>query len=106
IGHSTRARVAAAVIPPIAVPLPVDHRLCTLRLHRIEINLRPGNTASLRVVDKLGRRDEGLRKGYMHIDGQWCDHPTFAVLAEEVPHGLLAAYRYGQGGPASDRTAP
>src|SRR5699024_8099027 len=89
---------------PFAIAMAVGPCFFTLGLHRIEINIRPENTASLRVVDKLGLRDEGLRKRYMHIDGQWCDHRTFAVLAEEVPHGLLAAYRYGQGGPASDRT--
>ena len=106
IGYWIDSRVAGRGITPIAVAMAVDHCFFTLGLHRIEINIRPENTASLRVVDKLGLRDEGLRKGYMHIDGQWCDHRTFAVLAEEVPHGLLAAYRYGQGGTTADRTAP
>src|SRR5699024_5606100 len=82
IGYWIDSRVAGRGITPIAVAMAVDHCFFTLGLHRIEINIRPENTASLRVVDKLGLRDEGLRKGYMHIDGQWCDHRTFAVLAE------------------------
>src|SRR5699024_3017149 len=106
IGYWIDSRVAGRGITPIAVAMAVDHCFFTLGLHRIEINIRPENTASLRVVDTLGLRDEGLRKRYMHIDGRWCDHRTFAALAAAVPHGLLAAYRYGQGGPASDRTAP
>ena len=30
-------------------------------LHRVEVNIRPENIASLRVVEKLGFRDEGIR---------------------------------------------
>ena len=29
---------------------------------------------------------EGLRRGYMHINGAWADHVSFAALAEEA-HG-------------------
>ena len=58
-------------------------------LHRLEINVRPENTASLRVVDKLGFRDEGVRRRFLHIAGDWRDHRTFALTAEEVPDGLL-----------------
>ena len=38
----------------MAVAMAVDHCLQTMRLHRIEIAIRPENTASLRVVEKLG----------------------------------------------------
>ncbi len=67
-------------------------------LHRVEINIRPENTASLRVVAKLGFRDEGLRRSYLHIDGDWRDHRTFALTAGEVPGGLLARWRSLQDG--------
>lgn len=100
IGYWIDSRVAGRGITPIAVAMAADHCFFTLGLHRIEINIRPENAASLRVVDKLGFRDEGLRKRYMHIDGQWCDHRTFALLSEEVPQGLLGAYRHGTGGGA------
>ena len=40
----------------------------------------------------LGLRDEGLRRAYLHVDGAWRDHRTFAVTAEEVPEGLLARW--------------
>ena len=55
----------------------------------MEINIRPENTASLRVVEKLGFRYEGRRERYMHIDGAWADHLSFALLREDVPFGLL-----------------
>lgn len=98
MGYWIDSRVAGRGITPVAVAMAVDHCFFALGLHRIEINIRPENTASLRVVAKLGLRDEGVRTRYMHIDGQWCDHRSFAILAEEVPQGLLAAYRHGRAG--------
>ena len=58
-----------------------------LRLHRIEIVIRPENAASLRVVDKLGLRYEGSRPAFLHIDGAWRDHEVFVLNADEVPGG-------------------
>jgi ribosomal-protein-alanine N-acetyltransferase len=48
-----------------------------LRLHRIEIALRPENGASKRVAEKAGYVFEGLRTRYLHIDGGWRDHIVF-----------------------------
>jgi len=45
------------------------------------------------VVEKLGLRDEGVRERFLHIQGQWRDHRTFAVTREEVPEGLLARWQ-------------
>jgi len=50
-----------------------------LRLHRIEINLRPENAASKRVAEKAGYVFEGLRPRYLHIDGNWRDHLCFVI---------------------------
>ena len=76
-------------IAPTAVALATDHCFKTLGLHRMEINIRPENGPSLRVVEKLGFRDEGYRPRFLHIDGEWADHRTFALTSEEVPDGLL-----------------
>lgn len=93
MGYWVAQHVAGRGIIPTAVALATDHCFQTLGLHRIEINIRPENTASLRVVEKLGFRDEGLRERYLHIAGEWADHRTFALTAEEVPGGLLARWR-------------
>jgi ribosomal-protein-alanine N-acetyltransferase len=77
-------------IIPTAVAMAADHCWFTLGLHRIEIAIRPENTASLRVVEKLGFRYEGQRPRFLHIDGDWRDHQVFALNAEEVPEGLMA----------------
>jgi ribosomal-protein-alanine N-acetyltransferase len=76
-------------IAPTAVAMVTDHCFRTLGLHRMEINIRPENGPSLRVVEKLGFRDEGYRPRYLHINGEWADHRAFALTSEEVPDGLL-----------------
>ncbi len=92
IGYWVSRHVAGRGITPTAVALATDHCLFTMTLHRVEVNIRPENAASLRVVEKLGFRYEGLRLRYLHIDGQWRDHRTFALTAEDVPQGLLARW--------------
>ena len=93
VGYWVDEAVAGRGIAPTAVALAVDHCFGPLRLHRIEVNIRPENTASRRVAEKLGFRLEGLRPRYLHIDGDWRDHLGFALTADEVPEGLLARWR-------------
>ena len=79
-------------IAPTAVAMATDHCFQVLGLHRMEINIRPENAPSLRVVEKLGFRDEGYRPRFLHINGEWADHRTFALTSEEVPDGLLRGW--------------
>lgn len=96
IGYWVSQDVAGRGIIPTAVALAVDHCFGPVGLHRVEIAIRPENAASLRVVAKLGLREEGLRERFLHIQGDWRDHRTFAVTVEEVPGGLLARWRAAQ----------
>ncbi|WP_337587605.1 GNAT family protein [Actinopolymorpha alba] len=96
IGYWMDQAYAGRGIMPTAVALATDHCFFVLGLHRIEVNIRPENAASLRVVEKLGFRREGLRPRYLHIDGDWRDHLAFALNSEEVPEGLLARWRRSQ----------
>ncbi|KGM10726.1 GNAT family N-acetyltransferase [Cellulomonas bogoriensis] len=93
IGYWVSRHVAGRGIIPTAVALAVDHCFGPVGLHRVEINIRPENGPSLRVVQKLGLRDEGVRERYLHIQGRWRDHRTFAITSEEVPEGLLVRLR-------------
>lgn len=93
IGYWVDQALAGRGIVPTAVALATDHCFRGVGLHRVEVNIRPENGPSLRVVEKLGFRDEGVRRAYLHIDGAWRDHRTFALCAEEVPQGLLARWR-------------
>lgn len=96
IGYWVAQHVAGRGITPTAVALATDHCFTALGLHRVEVNIRPENRPSLRVVEKLGFRDEGLRERYLHIQGAWCDHRTFALTTEDVPRGLLARWHAGR----------
>lgn len=93
IGYWIDEAVAGRGIVPTAVALVADHCFGPVGLHRLEIAIRPENAPSLRVVAKLGLREEGLRERFLHIDGRWRDHRVFAVTSEEVPGGLLARLR-------------
>lgn len=98
VGYWVARPVAGRGVAPLAVAMAVDQCFLVWGLHRVEINIRPENAASLRVVEKLGFRDEGLRRAYMHIAGQWADHRTFALTAPEVPGGLVRRLREHAGG--------
>ena len=89
IGYWIDREVAGRGYMPCAVALVVDHCLAW-GLHRLEVNIRPENAASLAVARKLRLREEGLRRAFLHIDGAWRDHVSFAVTAEEVPEGMHA----------------
>lgn len=96
IGYWVVESVAGRGITPTAVALATDYCLQSAGLHRIEICIRPENRASLRVVEKLGFRYEGLRRRYIHINGAWRDHFSYALTTEELPDGLLARWQSGR----------
>jgi ribosomal-protein-alanine N-acetyltransferase len=96
IGYWIAERFAGRGATPTAVALATDHCFQALGLHRMEICIRPENAKSLRVVEKLGFRYEGLRRRYIHINGDWRDHFCFALVTEEVPEGVLRRWREGR----------
>lgn len=96
IGYWVGAGFAGRGLTPTAVALATDHVFFTVGLHRMEICIRPENGPSLRVVEKLGFRYEGLRRRYIHINGDWRDHFCFALTVEEVPQGVLQRWRSGR----------
>jgi ribosomal-protein-alanine N-acetyltransferase len=100
IGYWIAERFAGRGVMPTAVALATDYCFLRLGLHRVEICIRPENVPSLRVVEKLGFRYEGLRRRYIHIDGGWRDHFAFAVTAEDAPLGILRRWRLGEANPS------
>ncbi len=95
IGYWVGERFAGNSITPIAVALATDYCFFELGLHRMEICIRPENAPSLRVVEKLGFRYEGLRRRFIHINGDWRDHFGFGLVAEEVKQGVLRRWQDG-----------
>ena len=89
IGYWIAEEFAGKGYTPLAVAMAIDHCFQILNLHRIEITIRPENLKSLRVVEKLGLRSEGLRPKYLHIDGDWRDHLVFAINKDEYNESLV-----------------
>jgi len=93
-GYWIDSRAAGRGIIPTALALAVDHAFVSGGLHRIEVNIRPENLPSRRVVEKLGFRQEAYHPRYLHIDGAWRDHIGYALTIEDVAAdgGLLARW--------------
>ena len=89
IGYWVDEAYAGLGIIPHAVAMAIDHCFGQVGLHRIEVAIRPENTSSLRVVEKLGINEIGFAPRFLHIDGDWRDHRLFAITKEEVPLGLV-----------------
>ncbi|MBC7441216.1 MAG: GNAT family N-acetyltransferase [Ramlibacter sp.] len=106
IGYWVGQEFAGKSITPTAVALATDYCFGQLGLHRMEICIRPENAPSLRVVEKLGFRYEGLRRRYIHINGDWRDHFCFALVAEEVRQGVLTRWQSGLVSPGAARVTP
>ena len=86
-------RSAARGFAPLALAMLADWALGDPfgpALHRLEIAILPDNARSLAVVRKVGAHHEGLRERYMYVNGQWRDHVTFALLAEDMGQGFAA----------------
>ena len=94
LGYWIAPEAAGRGVTPTAVALVTDYFFNSVGLHRIEIDIRPENEASLRVVEKLGFRYEGLKERFIHINGSWRDHYVFALTAEEVPEGVLNRWQH------------
>ncbi|MGE5703460.1 MAG: GNAT family N-acetyltransferase [Clostridia bacterium] len=53
-------------------------------LHRIQAAVMPRNIASIRVLEKVGFRQEGMAKHYLQINGVWEDHNLYALTVEDI----------------------
>jgi ribosomal-protein-alanine N-acetyltransferase len=89
VGYWIDEAVAGRGITPTALAMAIDHGFGPVGLHRMEIDIRPENTASRRVVEKLGLRQEGYYERYLNIGGAWQDHLAFAVTVEELAGGTM-----------------
>ena len=75
-----------------AIELVLHEAFVTLRLHRIEANIQPGNHASISLARGAGFSREGFSPRYLKIAGRWRDHERWAILAEDW---LVRAARLG-----------
>ena len=83
---------------PMAVALLADWAMFDPtgpRLHRMEIDILPENKRSRAVARKVGATLEGVRRAYMYVNGQWRDHESYVLMAEDAPNGFTARLMTG-----------
>ena len=73
-----RQGVMAEVLPAV-----LHYGFATLGLHRIEATVTPGNVASVRLLQRLGFRREGLLRGHGYWKGGFQDVELFARLSTD-----------------------
>ena len=83
IGYWVDEQCAGKGFTPEAVVGVFSYVFDHAHLHRAEIAIIPRNQRSLRVVEKLGIRCEGVALQFLEIDGVWEDHARFAILRDE-----------------------
>jgi len=54
-----------------------------LGLHRLEANIQPENLASIALAQSVGFQYEGFSPRFLKINGEWCDHERWAILADD-----------------------
>ncbi|MFL6140392.1 MAG: GNAT family N-acetyltransferase [Labedaea sp.] len=90
IGYWVASTVTSGGVATASVALVVDHCFTLAGLHRLEATVRPENQPSLRVLQKLGFRQEGVFERYLDVAGAWRDHLCFALTTEDIPNGLVS----------------
>jgi ribosomal-protein-alanine N-acetyltransferase len=93
LGYWIDRAVAGRGMASLAVALVCDHAFGAVGLHRLQADIRPENGPSQRLVQRLGFTQEGLLRRYLDIDGDWRDHLTFSLLAEDVSSSVLERWR-------------
>ncbi len=61
----------------------LDFAFYELNLHRIIAGVATGNTGSIRVLEKLGMKREGMHRDILPIRGEWKDNFSYAILENE-----------------------
>jgi ribosomal-protein-alanine N-acetyltransferase len=83
VGYFMGAAFAGRGYMTEALGLVLKHGFRHLKLHRIEANLQPGNSASRALVRRAGFRLEGYSPRFLKIAGRWRDHERWAITVED-----------------------
>ena len=80
LGYWVGAAQARQGVMTAAVRAVVPFVFDSLELHRLEAACLPENTASMRLLERVGFKREGLARRYLRINGDWRDHVLYALL--------------------------
>jgi len=85
VGYWTTRDQGRQGLATAALELVCDFAFRSANLHRVQAAVMPSNTASRRVLEKVGFRMEGVAERYLRINGHWEDHLMYALTSEERP---------------------
>ncbi|MFC8128297.1 GNAT family N-acetyltransferase [Streptomyces sp. NPDC057302] len=91
LGYTSYASTTGRGYLTEGLGLVIEFAFDELGLHRLEANIQPDNTPSLRLVKRLGFEREGLSPAFQFINGEWRDHERWAITAETARDGSAHA---------------
>jgi [ribosomal protein S5]-alanine N-acetyltransferase len=80
LGYWMGAPYAGRGLMSASVRAVAEYAFDTLHLNRLEAACLPHNTASIRLLEKVGFTREGYARKYLRIDGRWRDHILFGLV--------------------------
>jgi ribosomal-protein-alanine N-acetyltransferase len=83
LGYSLGVNFTGMGFMTEAIELVLKHAFKNLKLHRVEANVQPHNSASINVLKRCGFTKEGFSRKYLKIDDVWCDHERWAIIVED-----------------------
>jgi [ribosomal protein S5]-alanine N-acetyltransferase len=83
LGYAGAAGLTGQGYMSEGLELLLGHAFGELRLHRLEANVQPANTASIALVRRAGFVREGFSERYLKVGGRWRDHERWAIRAEQ-----------------------
>lgn len=83
LGYYASVNYAGKGLMSQALKLVLNEVFTSLDLHRIEANIQPDNTPSIRLATRNGFLKEGFSPRYLKVNGIWQDHFRFALTVED-----------------------
>jgi ribosomal-protein-alanine N-acetyltransferase len=84
VGYELARRAWGRGLAPEAAAVVVRYAFSVMRLHTIEAGVLPDNHRSVRVLQKLGFVEEGLRRDYLYIKGRFQSFRWFSLLESDT----------------------